>query len=135
MRWSIAVWLLVAASGCGQAVVEFPLPACSDGECGGACTPCAVGARCAAASDCASGRCEGGRCASASASLAAACSAPDGGGGGDLGCAGGGCRSDEECASHICDVATGACAAPTCTDGVRNGAEAGVDCGGVCPAC
>ena len=39
----------------------------------------------------------------------------------------------QECASHVCDATTLTCAAPTCTDGVLNGDEAGPDCGGSCP--
>jgi hypothetical protein len=43
------------------------------------------------------------------------------------------CNSGAQCASKVC---TGhACATPTCSDAVQNGAETGVDCGGPCPAC
>lgn len=35
------------------------------------------------------------------------------------------------CASHICSA--GICAAPTCSDGVHNQTEGGIDCGGPCP--
>jgi hypothetical protein len=38
-----------------------------------------------------------------------------------------------DCASGVCSGKK--CAAPTCTDGVKNGSEADVDCGGTCPAC
>lgn len=31
--------------------------------------------------------------------------------------------------------ASAMCVAPTCTDGIKNGSETGVDCGGACPAC
>jgi plastocyanin len=44
-----------------------------------------------------------------------------------------GCVDGADCASAVC---TGnVCQAPTCSDGVRNGSETGVDCGGSCPAC
>ncbi len=42
------------------------------------------------------------------------------------------CSSDLECQSQVC--AEGACAAPSCDDGRRNGGEAGVDCGADCAA-
>jgi len=48
------------------------------------------------------------------------------------------CRSPGDCASRVCTGGT--CAAPTCSDGQRNGflggRESGTDCGGdVCPPC
>ena len=32
-------------------------------------------------------------------------------------------------------ISCAACPAPTCADGVQNGTETGIDCGGTCPAC
>lgn len=46
---------------------------------------------------------------------------------------GGGCNSDEDCASGWCHE--GVCTSPTCSDGYMNGAETGIDCGGYCPPC
>jgi hypothetical protein len=46
------------------------------------------------------------------------------------------CNTARDCLSLLCTGAV--CAkpdAPTCTDGVRNGVETDVDCGGGCPAC
>lgn len=43
------------------------------------------------------------------------------------------CRAGSDCASSSC--VGDACAAPTCADGVANGDESDVDCGGACPAC
>ncbi len=43
------------------------------------------------------------------------------------------CLRGSDCASGICTA--NVCATATCSDGVRNGAETGVDCGGMCPAC
>jgi len=43
------------------------------------------------------------------------------------------CVRGSDCASGVC--AAGRCATAMCTDGVRNGTETGVDCGGACPAC
>jgi len=48
------------------------------------------------------------------------------------------CATSADCASDVCIVTTTphVCAAPTCTDGVKNGNETGVDCGGpLCAAC
>ena len=39
------------------------------------------------------------------------------------------------CQSGSCLAAPSAQPAPTCSDGIKNGAETGVDCGGSCPAC
>lgn len=44
------------------------------------------------------------------------------------------CNVDTDCASGICNANT--CMAPTCLDGVKNGGETGVDCGGpYCSGC
>lgn len=43
------------------------------------------------------------------------------------------CSIAEDCQSNACDA--GACRAPSCTDGVRDGYEGDIDCGGSCPAC
>ena len=43
------------------------------------------------------------------------------------------CLRGSDCASGVCS--SGRCQTPTCSDGVRNGAETGVDCGGACPLC
>ena len=40
------------------------------------------------------------------------------------------CTRGSDCESGVCDTEAKACAAPSCTDGVRNGAETDVDCGG-----
>jgi len=47
-----------------------------------------------------------------------------------------GCKGDKDCASAFCNLTTGKCAKPTCTDKAQNGAETDIDCGGgTCPAC
>lgn len=44
------------------------------------------------------------------------------------------CNTGNQCASKVCSG--GKCQAPTCVDGIINGAETDLDCGGgVCPAC
>ena len=53
-----------------------------------------------------------------------------------IGCpVGGTCLLGRDCLSGVCTA--GSCAAPTCTDGVANGGETDVDCGGAtsCPRC
>lgn len=45
------------------------------------------------------------------------------------------CKKNDECASKVCDIATGICKAPTCTDGTKNQDEVDIDCGGACPKC
>ena len=60
----------------------------------------------------------------------------DCGGGTCIGCdPGETCGVGTDCLSGVCMA--GVCVAPTCTDGVANGSETGVDCGGPsgCPLC
>jgi hypothetical protein len=45
------------------------------------------------------------------------------------------CNSSSQCASLVCNTTAHTCNAPTCSDGVKNGTETGVDCGGTCPLC
>ncbi|MCB9594898.1 MAG: hypothetical protein H6719_19405 [Sandaracinaceae bacterium] len=141
------------ASGiCDGTTETCSAPTCTDGvmngaetdvDCGGGtCTACMDGGSCTTATDCLSGRCD---------PTSMLCAAPtctdsirngtetgvDCGGGTCAGCADGGpCVVGTDCASGVCDGTTMTCTAPTCTDGVRNAAETGVDCGGgTCPAC
>ncbi len=138
-----------------------PAPSCSDAvqngaetdiDCGGqACATCAVGKGCFAASDCASGVCTnktcvapscsdgvrngdetavdcGGACAPCSTSLLV-----DGGSDGSA-------TSDASVPSDASTMDDGAvdaadAAAPSCNDGLLNGTETDVDCGGSCGAC
>ncbi|MDC0676804.1 hypothetical protein [Sorangium atrum] len=44
------------------------------------------------------------------------------------------CKDDTDCESGVCT--NGSCMIPTCSDGIKNGLEAGVDCGKLwCPRC
>jgi hypothetical protein len=107
--------------------------------CGGACPICELGAACADATDCASGACTGGICATPPPP--AACD--DGlknGDETDVDCGGScsacivdqHCGTNDDCTTLVCaDV----CQPPNCTDGVRNGTESAVDCGGSCTGC
>ena len=124
---------------------------CSDGvqngdetdvDCGGACGPtCEVGEGCMGGGDCISMMCDGSVCI------------PDPGcsdgvvgpGETDVDCGGVCgptcandfvCVDDGDCLSGYCDGATDTCQDPTCADGVQNGDETDVDCGGACgPTC
>ncbi len=110
----------------------------TDADCGGArCGKCDTGRGCLAASDCASGVCNGGVCSPAS------CvdlikngteSDVDCGVGCSLCAQGKACSSGADCASASC--VSGVCAAPTCQDNAKNGNETDSDCGGPdCPKC
>ena len=93
-------------------------PSCTDGvhngaetglDCGGgSCPGCATGGGCFLSSDCATGGCSGG-----------ICQPP--------------CTTGAQCPSGVCTG--GYCRVPNCADGVHNGAETGVDCGGSSPNC
>jgi hypothetical protein len=48
--------------------------------------------------------------------------------------AGSACKSGSDCISGNCKADTGKCVPPTCTDGIHNSPEAGIDCGGGCDA-
>jgi hypothetical protein len=100
--------------------------------------PCA----CLRAGDCASRVCLGGLCRSASCTDGARNGSEldvDCGGPACPKCANGKrCDHDGDCLSGVC-ACGGTCvappSAPTCTDGVRNGDETDVDCGGSCASC
>jgi hypothetical protein len=121
----------------------------SDVDCGGspggggaACNRCADGRRCQSGSDCASGVCSPGNRTCQSPTCADGVKNSnetdvDCGGGGCPTCANGRrCVTAADCSSGICPSATHTCSAPGCSDGLRNGSETDIDCGGpTCPAC
>lgn len=135
---------------------ECVAPTCLDGvrngsetdvDCGGdSCEPCANGLACAVASDCAGGDCFEGACTVPlcddgrrnGAETDVDCGGPDCGPCDDEAS----CLEDGDCASSICAPSEGAdageplrCLPATCDDGVRNGGEGDVDCGGDCAPC
>lgn len=136
----------VCHSGSGQCSA----PTCSDGvangdetgvDCGGPCaTKCANNVPCRNGGDCVSGVCSGTeplrKCAAPSCSDGVANGDERGvdcGGSCGAGCpTGAGCQAGGDCLSGVCDSDTSKCAAPSCSDGVRNGNEVGVDCGAGC---
>jgi hypothetical protein len=108
----------------------------SDVDCGGSApSRCNDGQRCLGGSDCASGVCD--------AEICQAATANDGVKNGDetdVDCGGSttgakrcdtgqGCAVAADCESQVCGPSQ-TCAAPSATDGVKNGDESDVDCGG-----
>jgi hypothetical protein len=116
----------------------------TDVDCGGGtCPACADGLACAVDADCASAHCRvgntGGECLPATcfdetkdgSETGVDCGGPCGA------CLGSPCATGTDCASGVCaagDAGAGTCAT-TCTDGVKDGDETDVDCGGSCPPC
>ncbi|MDB4935038.1 MAG: hypothetical protein JWP87_2010 [Labilithrix sp.] len=111
----------------------------TDVDCGGTCsTKCAVTKTCAVNGDCASGKCD---------SATKKCVAPGcadlvkNGNETDIDCGGTcatkcgdtkGCAAGTDCTSGLCDNATHTCTVAGCNDGVLNGNETSIDCGGSC---
>ncbi len=109
----------------------------TDVDCGGAGNPkCAVAKSCKIGDDCESAVCKTGVCVSPSANDGVKnggetdvdCGGPDAG---TPRCdTGKACLGGGDCASLVCDGAKKTCNAPSPTDGVKNGTETDVDCGG-----
>src|SRR5690606_23685710 len=112
-------------------------------DCGGAtCDGCGVGARCAAPGDCRSGLCgSDGRCEAAPGTCADGVENQDetdvdcGGTTCDPCGIGQRCSGGSDCTTGNCDSGTCAAVSASCTDGVQNGTETDVDCGGSCGPC
>jgi hypothetical protein len=118
----------------------------TDRDCGGAsCVRCSGGKMCMTGTDCQSNSCLGNVCIDVSCSDGAQDGTEtdvDCGGSCSKACANGKkCALATDCQSRVCMPTDGGphvCQAPTCTDGVMNGTETGVDCnldGGPCPPC
>jgi hypothetical protein len=114
----------------------------TDVDCGGPCSGCAVGQKCEVDGDCATMACD------AAMLVCDANQCMDGlqdGAETDVDCGGGACPAcalgkkclvDADCISMGCDVTTHTCDANQCHDGIKNGSETDVDCGGgTCPGC
>ncbi|MEM6292135.1 MAG: hypothetical protein AAGA54_12745 [Myxococcota bacterium] len=117
----------------------------TDVDCGGSCNNlCGDGDNCGGDADCASGNCgDDGTCTPEGSSCDDGVQNGDEtdvdcGGSCPAGCGGGeGCQGDDDCASNECtedDVCTGE-NPPACDDGMQNGDETDVDCGGACDPC
>lgn len=133
--------------------VGYCTPLCSDGklspgeidvDCGGgACSPCTTGQKCTLNTDCYSpGSCNNGICkVDPSADRVRNADETDvdcGGKTTQARCAADkGCSTNADCVSGLfCNAKTRRCAATSCVDGVKNGDETGIDCGGAkCPKC
>jgi hypothetical protein len=126
-------------------------PSCADGvrngieldvDCGAACGSdhlCPVGKKCGSNSDCTTGICNGTMCIAPSCSDGLKNQDET-----DVDCGGKvcerrcaftpaqSCRGGTDCISGVCDPLALVCAAPSCDDGVLNGAETDLDCGGNC---
>jgi Thrombospondin C-terminal region len=122
-------------------------PICRDGilngdetdlDCGGSCPPCANGDMCIDGTDCQSGACADGTCDDSSCvdgvhngeETDVDCGGPDC----DPCDDGEDCLEDSDCSSQQCDPQNDTCLAPSCTDGIINGDETDLDCGGACGA-
>ncbi|MBM4783538.1 MAG: hypothetical protein GQE15_38175, partial [Archangiaceae bacterium] len=146
------------ASGvCNATTQRCVSDACFDGvrngtetdlDCGGSCDPkCAAGRLCTVATDCQSGSCTAmGRCATDQCSDGRVNGNETGldcGGQCATRCpVGQGCLTGADCAhpmglqgvNGFCSTATATCTNSSCTTGVKDGDETGVDCGGSCAA-
>ncbi len=148
------------ASQCPGVTTDCAAPACTGGVCGTAFTTAGTATSTQTAGDCQTAVCDGqGNTTSqendadtptpTNACTTGACSGgvpvfpPTAAGstcnqnGGTV-CDGAGncvqCLTNADCASGVC-TAMSTCAAPSCTDGLQDGNETDVDCGGTCPVC
>jgi hypothetical protein len=109
----------------------------SDVDCGGTCpNKCADTKSCAVAADCTSGVCNAGtkKCSAAICTDLAKNGTET-----DVDCGGTcatkcadtkSCLVGTDCTSGVCDAGTHKCSVPACPDGVKNGGETDLDCGG-----
>lgn len=92
----------------------------------------------ASETECATAVCVGGECALEPVDMGAACNLQETGTGvvcdGDGNCVA--CLETSHCpGAAVCDVDATACVPAPCVDGVQNGAETDIDCGGECGTC
>jgi hypothetical protein len=115
----------------------------TDTDCGGgSCLPCAATQKCVKGSDCFSQICVGSICQAPTCmdNVQNGTETGQDCGGSCPPCVFGlGCASPKDCQSGVC-MPTGPgmpdqCVAASCTDGVKNGTETGIDCGSPCPPC
>jgi hypothetical protein len=118
----------------------------TDVDCGGpTCPPCAPGKNCLAYDDCSSLVCVNNVCCLGTICLPSCFDNMKDGSETDVDCGGGtcptcadnhACGSNSDCTSGICTMRVCQPKPPTCTDGIQNGTETDVDCGGnTCPGC
>ncbi len=109
----------------------------TDADCGGdTCVPCDVGEGCGVDDDCTSAVCIEDVCVESACDdgrLAGLETDIDCGGPECEPCADSlGCVIPADCTSLSCHPIDGFCQAPTCSDGIQNGDESAIDCGGTC---
>ncbi|MDF2697387.1 MAG: Tryptophan synthase alpha chain, partial [Labilithrix sp.] len=107
----------------------------TDVDCGGSASPaCLDGKKCLAASDCQSAVCTGNIC-----QVPSPTDNTKNGDETDLDCGGSkapkcksgqGCTADTDCDNVLCDTVAKKCKPPGDDDGLKNGDETGIDCGG-----
>lgn len=116
----------------------------TDVDCGGSCGGCGLDAGCQVPADCSTGACHATllRCVSSSCFDARQNGAETGIDCGGSTCAarcdlGVGCTISSDCKSALCHATRLTCAETTCDDGLKNGTETDIDCGGgiSCPKC
>jgi hypothetical protein len=140
--------------GCDITTKKCDANQCNDGikdgsetdvDCGGgSCPVCAVGKGCNTNSDCLTGdgcdvgtkKCDANQC-NDGIKDGSETDVDCGGGSCPVCSVGEGCKQDSDCvAGEGCDVTTKKCDANECHDGIKNGSETAVDCGGgTCPGC
>jgi hypothetical protein len=115
---------------CSAGTCKTAPPSCNDGvkngnetdvDCGGTCPKCGNGKNCTANADCVSGACCHGTCVDPQTfqtDLA------------NCGTCGHACSPGQTCVAGVCQNPP-----PTCIDGIKNGTETDVDCGGSCQPC
>lgn len=123
--------------------------ACNDGvqngdetdvDCGGSClNQCRTGRVCSISSDCRSGLCIDDVCVSDRCQdrvrNGTESDVDCGGTCVDVCEVGQACFDADDCVTGLCNQLTSLCAADACSDGILNGDETDVDCGGSCEAC
>ncbi len=142
----------LSGEGCDVTTKTCDANLCNDGlkdgpetdvDCGGtsSCARCADGKKCVAGSDCIDKVCAGGACQPPSCT-----DGVQNGSETDVDCGGGSCPgcgvnlkclSTSDClAGEGCDMVSKTCDGNTCNDGVQDGTETDVDCGGpICSGC
>ncbi|MBI3052107.1 hypothetical protein HYY74_06680 [Candidatus Woesearchaeota archaeon] len=141
MPWSGALRIFVQDFACSNGKFDYNME--TDTDCGLRCGKCPINKACLSKADCQSNFCNQGKCAVFSSCLN---NVQDSGETG-LNCGGpcppcetgSPCKEYRDCSTGYCSVSSGSssgvCSIPSCTDGVINGRESDIDCGGTCGGC
>ena len=133
---------------CDPGLLTCSAPTCTDGvqnstetdvDCGGPCPACPDGDGCMMSTDCQSGVCAMQICQTPACDDGVMNSDETdvdcGGSCGPTCIDGEMCLVGGDCVDGICDPGSFVCIGGACNDGIENGNETDVDCGGSCPAC